>query len=286
MPLVSVILPTRDRPDLLPRAVASVLAQTEIDLELILVDNNRATPPLAAESFADPRIRLVRPADCRNAAQARNAALASARGEWISYLDDDDAYRPGKLAAQLALARGSGAALVLCGACFHLRGRRREVQLVSAWHGDELLLRARWNTPMLFHRAAPREFFCEDLSPGEDAEFAQRLLARAGAASVPVAGAAWLDVFPQSGPRVNTDPRPVRRAAARILALRPGFFSPAARRRYVLQTLLVPAKLCRNPLRVSALGARLLRESDGRDWRVVANALAVSLNLLPGRWVS
>lgn len=292
MPLVSIILPTCDRPALLPRAVASVFAQTETDWELLLVDNNHREPPLAGWAvvqtwLADPRVRLVHPASAQNAAVARNAGLAAARGEWVTYLDDDDAYRPAKLARQLALALESGAPLVLCGAIFHLRGRLRPVQCsVPEWRGDDLILYARWNTPLIFHRHPGTERFDERLSPGEDAELAHRLLARAGALVVPVAMEPLVDIYPQAGPRVNSNSAPLRLAMERILALRDGFFSKPARRRFLLQGELAVAKLTRRPARCLALGAKLLVASRGADWRPCANAMVVSLGLFPGRWVS
>jgi glycosyltransferase involved in cell wall biosynthesis len=290
-PLVTVILPTCDRPELLPRAVASVLAQTEPDFELLLVDNNRQHPPVAGQAAAagwdrDARVRVLDPGRRHNAAVARNAGLAAARGEWVSYLDDDDAWRPEKLARQLALARTTGSPLVLCGATFRLRGRERRVQCdAGEWRGDDLILRARWNTPLLLHRRGALRFD-ERLSPGEDAELAHRLLAEAGCAAVPNVPAPLVDIYPQPGPRVNVNAAPVRVAARRILSLRPGFYSRAARRRYVLQTLLAVAKLGHRPGRCLGLGLALLRESHGRDWRPVANALVVSLRLFPERWVS
>lgn len=292
MPLITVILPSCDRPSLLPRAVASVLAQTEGDFELVLIDNNRRELPLTEQTAGaawrtDPRVQILRPNVMRNAATARNAGLTVARGEWVSYLDDDDSWRPEKLARQLALARATDAALVLCGAEFHLRGRTRIVQCDSAeWRADDLILRARWNTPLLFHRHPGAARFDESLSPGEDAEFAHRLLALARADTVPNVAEPLVDIYPQAGPRVNANSAPVRPAAARILALRRGFFSRRARRRYVLHTLLALAKLSRRPLRCVALGSRLLWESRGADWRPCANALAVSLGLFPSRWVS
>ncbi|HVZ64997.1 MAG TPA: glycosyltransferase family 2 protein [Opitutaceae bacterium] len=293
MPLVSIILPTCDRPELLARAVASVFAQSGADWELLLVDNNRREPPLAEQPaarpwLADSRVRLVRAASAHNAASARNAGLAAARGEWISYLDDDDAYRPGKLAAQLALARASGSPLVLCGATFHLRSRQRRVQCSAAeWRRDELILHARWNTPLLFHRHPGAERFDEQLSPGEDAEFAHRLLAQAGGDAAPVVPQPLVDIHPQPGPRVNSNPAPVHLALERILALRPpDFYSPQARRRFRLQGDLAVAKLTHRPARCAALGARLLWASRGADWRPCANAMMVSLGLFPGRWVS
>lgn len=292
MPRVTVILPTCDRPQLLPRAVASVFAQTEPDFELLLVDNNLRNPPVATQAAEagwtrDPRVRILRPVARRNAAMARNHGLAAARGEWVSYLDDDDAWRPTKLSRQLELAGEAEAALVLCGAVFQLSGRRREVQCDSGcFRGDELLLRTRWNTPLLLHRREGCGRFDESLSPGEDAEFAHRLLARAGVAEVHNVPAPLVDIFPQEGPRVNRNVAPVRPAAARILAIRRGFYSRSARRRYVLRTMLAIAKLQGEAGRCLALAVRLCWESRGADWRPGANALAVALGVFPNRWVS
>jgi hypothetical protein len=292
MASVSVILPTSDRPTLLPRAVESLLAQTGVDLEVIIIDSNRTCVPVirqhrGAQWLNDQRVRIFRPDRVQNAAAARNAGLGAARGEWVSYLDDDDVYRPQKLARQIELAARHALPVVLCGAEFVLRGRRRIVQCDAAtWQRDELILRARWNTPLLLHRHPGSDRFDETLSPGEDAEFAHRLLAKANADSVAIVPEPLVEIHPQPGPRVNTHAAPVRIAAARILALRPRFYSRSARRRYVLQTLLARAKLGRKPGECAVLGWSLLRESHGADWRACANAMAMSLGVWPGRWVS
>jgi hypothetical protein len=292
MPLVSIILPTRDRRRLLARSVASVLAQSEPDYELLIVDNNRDEAPVATTAEArgwctDPRVRIVSASGAPSASAVRNIGLAAAGGAWITYLDDDDAYRPAKLARQLARACATGAGLVLCGAMFHLRGRLRAVQCdASEWRDDALILRARWNTPLLLHRHPGSCRFDESLRSGEDAEFAHRLLVATGTDGVPVVAEPLVDIYPQPGPRVNTEAGPQWRAAARILAIRRTRFSRAARRRYVLQAMIAQAKLARHPLVCAGLGWHLIRESGGTDWRVAANSLAVSLDLLPGRWVS
>lgn len=291
-PFVTVILPTCDRPALLPRAVESVLGQSEHDLELIVIDSNRRAPAVAdgglsARWRSDSRVRIIRPGPIANASAARNAGLAAARGRWVTYLDDDDAYRPGKLARQRALAERENAALVLCGAMYHLRGRLRSVQCgATVWCGDDLLLRARWGTPLLFHRRIDGLFFDEELGSCEDVEFGHRTLARAGADRVPVVPEPLVDVYPQPGPRVNADHRALVRMTARVLALRRVFYSRGARRRFVLRSLLAEAKLKQLPGRCVPLGCRLLRESRGADWRDSANALAVSLGWWPDRWMS
>lgn len=292
MPRVTVVLPTCDRPFLLPRAVESVLLQTEADFELLLVDNNRRAPPVEHHpAFSrwrrDPRVRLIRPEVMRNAALARNHGLAMARGDWISYLDDDDAWRPAKLERQMALVARSGAELVLCGATFHLSGRRRKVQCdVPVFRGDDLLLRTRWNTPLLFHRRRENLQFDENLSPGEDAELAHRLLARTGSTEVQNVPEALVDIYPQEGLRVNSNAAPVRLSASRILALRRNFYSRRARRCYVLRTLLAIAKLRGDSRSCLSLAARLCRESRGGEWRAGANAVVSTFGVFPSRWIS
>jgi glycosyltransferase involved in cell wall biosynthesis len=93
-PLISVILPTRDRARLLPTAIASVAAQTYPHWELLIVDDGSTddTPAVIAGQRGDPRIRGFRQAGAGVAA-ARNLALAQAKGELIAYLDSDNAWR-------------------------------------------------------------------------------------------------------------------------------------------------------------------------------------------------
>lgn len=291
-PLISVILPTRDRPALLPRAVTSVLAQAGTDCELILVDNNARSPAVdlahaGADWLADPRLRRVRAVHAATAAAARNAGLAAARGDWVAYLDDDDAYRVGKLSAQFAAARASGSPIVLCGAAYHLAGRTRNVQCdTAAWSGDDLLVRARWGTPLLLHRAVPELRFDATLATLEDLEFSLRLVRHFGLSRVPVVPEPLVDVYPQPGDRVNTTAATRPRAVARIVAGARPMFSRAARRRFLLQMRLAAAKLERRPGPVARLAWRLAWISRGEDWRMCANAWAVSLGVGRGRWVS
>lgn len=290
-PRVSVVLPTCDRASLLPRAVASVLAQDLADWELIVIDSNRTTPPVreifaGAAWLSDPRVVVLPAGAAHNAAAVRNVGLEHAGSAWVTYLDDDDAFLPGKLSRQWRCAEAAGASVVLCGAEFHLRGRRRRVQCdASVWRGDDLLLRARWNTPLLFHRRTSLRFD-ERLSSGEDAEFAHRLLAASGADHVPNVPAPLVAIHPQPGPRVNRNAEPMLQAAESILALRPDGYSAGARARFLTQTRLGVAKLRGERDTVLRLAAALLWRSGGRDWRAAANAVATVLGVLPGRWVS
>jgi glycosyltransferase involved in cell wall biosynthesis len=107
-PLISVVVPTFNRPDLVLRAVRSAAAQTMGDIEIIVVVDGRddATARLLGE-MADPRLRVILPARHLGNADARNAGVAEARGRWTALLDDDDMWLPVKLERQLATAERS-----------------------------------------------------------------------------------------------------------------------------------------------------------------------------------
>lgn len=104
-PVVSVVIPTRNRPALVARAVAGALAQTFTDLEVIVViDGPDPATCEALAAIADPRLRTLRLETSVGGAEARNLGVREGRGEFIAFLDDDDEWLPNKLAAQLAIA--------------------------------------------------------------------------------------------------------------------------------------------------------------------------------------
>jgi len=102
MPKVSVIIPTRNRAPLLRLALASVLAQSYQDFEIIIVDDASVDDTQAViANIADVRIRYFRHAANRGEGASRNAGIARAGGDYIAFLDDDDTWLPEKLAAQV-----------------------------------------------------------------------------------------------------------------------------------------------------------------------------------------
>ena len=111
-PVVTVVIPTRNRAPLLAQALHSVLGQLGVSLEVVIVDEGSSdeTPRLLAQ-IDDPRIRVVRHEQARGVAAARNAGISLARGSLLAFSDDDDLWAPSKLGAQidaLAKAPGSG----------------------------------------------------------------------------------------------------------------------------------------------------------------------------------
>jgi glycosyltransferase involved in cell wall biosynthesis len=100
-PLVSVIVPTRGRPQLLTRALESVLEQTVADFEIVIVDD---ASEKHVEVPDDERIRLVRLDVNRGIAGALTAGARVGRGRWITHLDDDDVFLPHMLEVSLEAA--------------------------------------------------------------------------------------------------------------------------------------------------------------------------------------
>ncbi len=128
-PKVSVVLPSRDRPAEVRRAVASVLAQTFTDWELVVIDDGSASAARLEDlEQLDWRVTVMRNDEPEGVARARNRGVGSARGEWIAFLDDDDVWHPSKLEVQLARARDTGASFVYTAATVIDGDRRVYVQ--------------------------------------------------------------------------------------------------------------------------------------------------------------
>ena len=90
--LLTIIIPTHNRPQLLPRAVNSALAQTiDSSFEVIVVDDCSSQPINLPEH---PRLRIIRLPKNRGVSAAKNVGAKAAKGRWISYLDDDDELLP------------------------------------------------------------------------------------------------------------------------------------------------------------------------------------------------
>lgn len=111
--LISVVMPAYKCAGTIAASIDSVLCQ-EVPLELIVV--NDCSPDdldgVMAPYLADSRVVYVKNTENLGASGSRNRAVAMARGRYIAFLDSDDIWLPGKLAAQLAVLEESGS--VLC----------------------------------------------------------------------------------------------------------------------------------------------------------------------------
>jgi glycosyltransferase involved in cell wall biosynthesis len=124
-PAVSVIMPFLNQERYIAEAIESVRAQTMDAWELLLIDDGSTDASAAiAASFADRdpgRVRVLRHGDGGNhgAAASRNLGLASARGDFVAFLDADDLYERWKLESEVEILRRNADAAMLYGpACW------------------------------------------------------------------------------------------------------------------------------------------------------------------------
>lgn len=254
-PLVSVILPTFNRADLLARAVGSVIAQTYPNWELIVVDDASTDHSRQViYGFADPRVYYVRlPVNCGHPARPRNIGWLLARGTYIAYIDDDNAWRPVHLERLVAAAEAHPeAAGAYGGRCHHMPDGEIE-EIIDQDHGID--------TGDALHRhdllQVMPEMWSETNFTHEDVEFWSRLRQRHPA------GLVWVpeilsDYYIHNGNHYYSHRRNLRRYDA-------GYFNRNAAR------LDEPARWRSYVDLVTRLGARrVLDVGCGRGWTVRA----------------
>jgi len=106
--VVSVVIPTRNRPELVSRAVRSALNQTYKSLEVIVViDGPDPATEKALDALQEPRLRVVSLRANLGGSETRNIGAKEAKGQWVALLDDDDEWLTTKIEAQIALCRRS-----------------------------------------------------------------------------------------------------------------------------------------------------------------------------------
>lgn len=100
--IVSIIMPVHNRADTLQSAIDSVLKQTYKNFELIIIDDgsNDGTTELL-ESISNTKIKIIKNKTCQGVSHARNRGLGVAKGEYIAYLDSDNTWEPGYIAAMV-----------------------------------------------------------------------------------------------------------------------------------------------------------------------------------------
>ncbi len=232
--LVSVIIPTLDRPKLLLRAIDSVLRQTHHDIEVIVVVDRPSPETLSAvRTVSDARLRLIVNPHPTTAGGARNVGADNATGEWIAFLDDDDEWLPNKLEQQLAFAAGRPPALLSC------LSRVVTPYAIYVWPQvifdnsspvDEYLfdrcsLSAGWGGIQTSSFLLPRKLF-EKLrfnidSPHDDWEFILRLSKQAGARIETVPEVLVVNYFEEARPSLTARSSSWRTSLRWIESLRP-----------------------------------------------------------------
>jgi glycosyltransferase involved in cell wall biosynthesis len=141
-PSVGVVIPTRNRPDQLRQAIASVLAQDYPGrLQVVVVFDG--TP--ADQTLADgDRVIVISNDRTSGLAGARNCGILATGSEFVAFCDDDDRWRQGKLQAQVAAIRASaGAEFSSCGIVVEFEGKATDRLAGTAEVTHQDLLRSR-----------------------------------------------------------------------------------------------------------------------------------------------
>lgn len=186
-PRITVLMAARNAEKTIGTAIASVLAQTGVALELLVIDDasTDATAEIAARAAqGDPRLRLIRQQAPGGAYAARNAGLAQARGDWVTLHDADDWAHPERLARQMAALEARPA---LAG-CLTLQARVDEALRPQRWTGAGEVVFENISS-VLLPRAllqGPLGGWDAGLRAGADAELLRRVRRLAGAGAVPV----------------------------------------------------------------------------------------------------
>jgi glycosyltransferase involved in cell wall biosynthesis len=132
-PTVSVIVPAFQAAPFIAATVDSVLAQTWQDFEIVVVNDGSPDTPELRDALAPYRSRiryLEQPQG--GPSRARNTAIAAATGEWLAFLDGDDAWAPGFLTAQLDLLAGDRQAVLAWSDSQPFGGTGREPTLMTS----------------------------------------------------------------------------------------------------------------------------------------------------------
>lgn len=138
-PRVSVIIPAYNRAVTISAAIESARAQTEADIEIIVVDDGSTDETAAlVHACTDPRVHLIAHQQNSGAAAARNSGIAAARADFVALLDSDDVWHPTKLARQLAIldAAPPGVDAVTCGVHMRLMDQGYESDIIPAQEDD------------------------------------------------------------------------------------------------------------------------------------------------------
>lgn len=198
---VSVIIPTRHRPKLLARALASVRAQQHPDLEVWVADDGdpgQPGSPLVTVARAGLPARVIRAA-VRGQVAARNAGVRAATGEIIAFLNDDDAWLPGHL-HRLQAAIGAGVVYAHSGGLIELMDGETVLEQLPFSRPAELAVLRRTNPVLMSGLAYRRALHAElgHFDPGlphhHDWDWHLRVAARHPLTHVPEPGVRiWVD---------------------------------------------------------------------------------------------
>jgi glycosyltransferase involved in cell wall biosynthesis len=174
-PYFSIILPTFNRAHLIRRAIDSVLAQSFANWELIIVDDGSSdsTRDEIAEYLIDPRVSYSFETNS-GPAMARNRGIASAHGEYITFIDSDDEYLPEHLQTRYDLLKDSDIDLLhggleIIGDAYvaDMHDNTKRIHISDCFAGGTFFIK---------RELADRLDGFHDLTYGDDSDFANRAI--------------------------------------------------------------------------------------------------------------
>jgi glycosyltransferase involved in cell wall biosynthesis len=268
-PSVSVVIATRDRPELLRQAVEAVLAQDYAgSVEVVIVFDQSEVDDTLTQETADRRVRVMANRRTPGLAGSRNTGVEVAEGRYVAFCDDDDLWAPSKLRRQVELLEASGRRFATCGIRIEYEGGTHERTLEQDEVVFEDLLRDRIPSMHPSTFLLDRVWANDELGPvsedlpfgfGEDYDFVLRAARLAPVANLSdalvtvrwtggsyffrrweamEAGLTWLlDTYPQ----FDRDPRGAARLHGQVA------FAVAAQRRRRDAARWIRSTLSRNP---------------------------------------
>jgi glycosyltransferase involved in cell wall biosynthesis len=215
-PLISVIIPTYGRSQLLHDAIASVLQQTITDWECLVVDD---ASPDRVDTPSDQRVSVIRRGVNEGTAAARNTGIDAARGRHVTFLDDDDLFTPDRL--ELSLIGQEGADVSVCWARY-VDGPARRGRMLQGNVSDALLESVIPNMGQTTVRREVIKPFDERLRCCEDVEWWIRTSQASEVSTVPHCGLLYRR---HDGPRHLKSAEARARARAEIMGWHETFFA-------------------------------------------------------------
>lgn len=158
--MISVLMLTYNREALVSRAIESILAQTYKNFEFVIVDNGSTDRSgQIADGYAarDPRIRVIH-RERGNIGAGRNTALDAAKGEYLTFIDDDDWAEPDFLAFLVELLEANDADVSICGAADKSFDEKKVMT------AEEALVELMWRKK--YNMAFPTKLFRRELAEG------------------------------------------------------------------------------------------------------------------------
>lgn len=157
--LVSVVIPTYGRADMLDRAINSVLKQTYENIEIIIVNDNDITSPQYCETLEvlskynlNTKVKIISDGKNVGGSLARNKGITAGKGEYVTFLDDDDYYYPDKIKKQLEFLVAHDVDVCVCNMDILKNGKiikdNRSVAIANTL--AEFIVYGNCYTPMIF----------------------------------------------------------------------------------------------------------------------------------------